>query len=81
MHNRSFRCALHAQLSAHACGATLHLIPENLFLFPVKLVEYLIQYSITFIFWVPSAMVSVVPIMVASVEPFGKWGEGGGVTR
>jgi len=42
-----------------ACGAILHLIPEELFLFPSKLMEYLENRSINFIFWVPSIMVSV----------------------
>jgi D-alanine--poly(phosphoribitol) ligase subunit 1 len=42
-----------------ACGATLHLIPEDLFLFPLRLVEYLADKAINFIFWVPSVMVSV----------------------
>jgi D-alanine--poly(phosphoribitol) ligase subunit 1 len=42
-----------------ACGATLHLIPEELFLFPLRLLEYLAAKSINFIFWVPSIMVSV----------------------
>jgi D-alanine--poly(phosphoribitol) ligase subunit 1 len=42
-----------------ACGATLHLTPEELFLFPVRLLEYLAEKSINFIFWVPSVMVAV----------------------
>jgi D-alanine--poly(phosphoribitol) ligase subunit 1 len=42
-----------------ACGATLHLTPEELFLFPVRLVEYLAEKSVNFLFWVPSIMVSV----------------------
>jgi D-alanine--poly(phosphoribitol) ligase subunit 1 len=42
-----------------ACGATLHLTPEELFLFPVRLLEYLAEKSINFIFWVPSIMVAV----------------------
>src|ERR1700690_4076421 len=42
-----------------SCGATLHLIPEELFLFPVKLLGYLSEKAINFIFWVPSIMVAV----------------------
>jgi|ERR1700730_538362 len=42
-----------------ACGATLRLTPEELFLFPVRLLEYLADKSINFIFWVPSVMVAV----------------------
>lgn len=42
-----------------ACGCTLNLIPENLFLFPIRLLEYLAEQKVTFIFWVPSLMVNV----------------------
>ena len=42
-----------------ACGATLNLIPEEHFLFPVRLMEYLAQHAINFIFWVPSIMVTL----------------------
>ncbi len=42
-----------------ACGAALHLTPEELFLFPVRLLEYLAEKSVNFIFWVPSIMVAV----------------------
>ncbi len=40
-------------------GATLHLIPEQMFMFPAKLVEYLNTKKINFIFWVPSVYISV----------------------
>lgn len=42
-----------------ATGARLSLIPEKLFMFPVKLVEYLRVKKITLIFWVPSIMSNV----------------------
>jgi len=41
------------------CGATLTLIPEELFAYPVKLIEFVRQAGITTIFWVPSVMTSV----------------------
>ena len=41
-------------------GATLNLIPEKLFVFPLKLVEYLENEKINFIFWVPSIMANMV---------------------
>lgn len=41
-------------------GATLNLIPENLFIFPLKLIEYLENEKINFIFWVPSIMSIIV---------------------
>ncbi|WP_141048470.1 amino acid adenylation domain-containing protein [Aliarcobacter cryaerophilus] len=43
-------------------GATLNLIPENLFIFPLKLIEYLENEKINFIFWVPSIMANIVTL-------------------
>lgn len=40
-------------------GATLHLIPEQLYMFPAKLLEYLEKNKINFIFWVPSVLINV----------------------
>jgi len=40
-------------------GAMLDLIPGELFLFPVKLIEYLRERRIDFIFWVPSVLMQV----------------------
>jgi D-alanine--poly(phosphoribitol) ligase subunit 1 len=40
-------------------GATLYIVPETLFSFPVRLIEYLKKNDITFIFWVPSALSKV----------------------
>jgi D-alanine--poly(phosphoribitol) ligase subunit 1 len=42
-----------------AKGATIVVIPEQLSMFPVRLVEYLAQHSVSFIFWVPTIMVSI----------------------
>jgi amino acid adenylation domain-containing protein len=42
-----------------ACGATLVLIPEDLFAYPLKLIEYVTQAGITTIFWVPSVLTSM----------------------
>jgi amino acid adenylation domain-containing protein len=49
-----------------ASGATLNLIPENLFAFPVKLIEYLEEKCITFVFFVPSVLVNISKINVLS---------------
>ncbi|EAK5529727.1 amino acid adenylation domain-containing protein [Campylobacter lari] len=38
-------------------GATLHIIPNHLFAFPNKILEYLEQEKITTIFWVPSVLI------------------------
>lgn len=37
-------------------GATMHIVPENLFSFPIRLLEYMQEHNITTIFWVPSAL-------------------------
>lgn len=42
-----------------ATGATLVIIPEQNFSFPVKLMEYIALKNINFIFWVPSVMINV----------------------
>lgn len=38
-------------------GATLTIIPEHLFMFPPKLIEYLNQKNVNTLIWVPSALV------------------------
>lgn len=43
----------------YATGATLNVIPEENFMFPAKLVDYLNEYRISFIFWVPFALINV----------------------
>jgi non-ribosomal peptide synthetase component F len=40
-------------------GATLHIIPEDRFAFPIKLIEYVNEKKINFIFWVPSVLNNV----------------------
>ncbi len=40
-------------------GATLNIIPEDRFAFPIKLIEYINQKNINFIFWVPSVLNNV----------------------
>ena len=43
----------------YATGATLNIIPEINFAFPAKLVDYLNEQKITFVFWVPFVLVNV----------------------
>lgn len=40
-------------------GATLHIVPEMYYSFPAKLLQYLIDNQVNFIFWVPSAIIGV----------------------
>ena len=40
-------------------GATLFIIPEQKFMFPATLLEYINENKINFIFWVPSVIVSI----------------------
>ncbi|SFT32960.1 amino acid adenylation domain-containing protein [Lachnospiraceae bacterium XBD2001] len=48
-------------------GATMNIIPENLFSFPIKLLEYIEEQKINIIFWVPSAL-----CLVANLKALGK---------
>lgn len=38
-------------------GATLHIIPEEWFTFPVKVLDYIAKEKVNAIFWVPSALI------------------------
>jgi amino acid adenylation domain-containing protein len=40
-------------------GATLHIVPEQLFIFPARLLEYLETNKINFVFWVPSVLINI----------------------
>jgi amino acid adenylation domain-containing protein len=42
-----------------SCGARLVLIPEHLFAFPAKLLEFVARTEMTFVFWVPSVLVNI----------------------
>lgn len=43
----------------YSTGATLNIIPEENFMFPTKLVDYLNDNKISFVFWVPFALINV----------------------
>ena len=43
----------------YATGATLDIIPDMHFSFPAKLVDYMNEHRITFVFWVPFALINV----------------------
>lgn len=43
----------------YATGASLDIIPESCFAFPAKLIDYLNEHKITFVFWVPFVLVNV----------------------
>jgi amino acid adenylation domain-containing protein len=50
-------------------GATLYLIPEQLFMFPAKLLGFLEVNKINFIFWVPSVLINVANLkLLDSIE-------------
>jgi amino acid adenylation domain-containing protein len=50
----------------YATGATLILIPEENFIFPAALVNYLNDEKITFLFWVPFALINVANLDIFS---------------
>lgn len=43
----------------YATGATLDIIPEMNFSFPAKLVDYMNEHRISFVFWVPFVLINV----------------------
>lgn len=43
----------------YATGATLCIIPEDRFIFPAKLVDYMNEQKISFVFWVPFVLINV----------------------
>jgi amino acid adenylation domain-containing protein len=52
----------HYTLELNLCmakGATLVIIPDQLAIFPVKLMEFIVEQAISFVFWVPSIMVNI----------------------
>lgn len=49
-------------------GATLHIIPENLFMFPPMLLDYLEEKKIDTIFWVPSALCFVANVGILATR-------------
>lgn len=54
----------------YVTGATLVIIPEENFMFPAKLVEFLNIEKINFVFWVPSVLVTVANLQIFSkVKP------------
>lgn len=52
----------------YATGATLNVIPENCFAFPAKLVDYLNEKRITFVFWVPFVLVNVANLNILEAK-------------
>lgn len=52
----------------YATGATLNLIPETYFAFPAKLVDYLNENKITFVFWVPFVLVNVASLNILAAK-------------
>lgn len=43
----------------YATGATLCIIPEELYIFPAKLVDYLNENKVNFVFWVPFVLINI----------------------
>lgn len=54
-----FDACLKELFSTLKCGATTYLIPKQLFMFPVKLVEFLNEHRITNVCWVVSALTMI----------------------
>jgi amino acid adenylation domain-containing protein len=53
-----------------AKGATMVVVPDNLTMFPAKLVEFVAKNPINFIFWVPTIMVNIANLdLLAKIKP------------
>lgn len=50
----------------YATGATLDIIPESCFAFPAKLVDYMNEHQINFVFWVPFVLVNIANMDILS---------------
>lgn len=54
----------------YATGATLCIIPEENFIFPAKLIDYLNENKVSFVFWVPFVLINVANMdILASKKP------------
>ena len=62
-----FDACLKELFSSLKCGATTYLVPKALFMFPIKLVEFLNEYKINTVCWVVSALT-----MISSMKTFDK---------
>jgi amino acid adenylation domain-containing protein len=59
-------------LELNAClakGATLVVIPESLAIFPAKLMAFLAEHAVSFLFWVPSIMVHIAKLGLLEAVP------------
>ena len=59
-------------LELNAClakGATLVIIPESLAIFPTKLIAFLAEHAVSFLFWVPSIMVHIAKLGLLEAVP------------
>lgn len=50
----------------YATGATLCIIPEEGFIFPAKLVDYMNEHKVSFVFWVPFVLINVANMDILS---------------
>ena len=51
------------------CGATLAIIPEEAFVFPIKVLQFINEHKINYLYWVPSAFVNVSKLDLLSEVP------------
>lgn len=53
----------------YATGATLVIVPEEYYIFPAKLIDYLNENRVNFIFWVPFALMNVANLNILEQKP------------
>jgi amino acid adenylation domain-containing protein len=54
----------------YATGATLVIVPESFYIFPAKLVDFLNEQRVNFIFWVPFVLINVANFNILEQKTF-----------
>lgn len=52
----------------YATGATLILIPETYYIFPAKLIDYLNEHQVNFVFWVPYVLINIANLNILATK-------------
>jgi len=52
----------------YATGATLVIIPEDLYIFPARLIDHLNENKVSFVFWVPFVLVNIANLNILTTK-------------
>ncbi len=53
----------------YATGATLVIVPESLYIFPARLADFLNEYKVSFVFWVPFVLINMANFEILENKP------------